>query len=97
MPTSDNTIDVTHISRQDFFASSWSENEADKKVLLVINVIIKIFVWDCEQNFTVPNLRDLKLNCKRELKMYMKISTNLERIYGRSTFGTINNFLQELG
>jgi hypothetical protein len=45
-----NTINIEHISRQEFFVLPNTGNQTDDKVLIIINCIVKKYIWDCKQN-----------------------------------------------
>jgi hypothetical protein len=81
-----NTVGVEHVSRQDFFIVPNAENSNDVKLLLVINVLIKKYIWDCKLRFTVPVLEDMKAVIISELKRMLRLDNKLLKKFEKCTF-----------
>jgi hypothetical protein len=74
------------ISRQDFFGVPKRENINDNKFLLVYNILVKKYFWDCKLRLTIPNTNDLRNFLTRNLNLYVKVSNKFMNIIVRSSF-----------
>ncbi len=81
-----NTVGVEHVSRQDFFIVPNTENSNDVKLLLVVYVLIKKYIWDCKLRFTVPVLEDMKAVIISELKRMLRLDSKLLKKFEKCTF-----------
>jgi hypothetical protein len=81
-----NTVGIEHVSRQDFFVVPNVDNSNDAKLLQVINVLIKKYIWDCKLRFTVPEIVDLKAVIISELKRMLRLDNKLLKKFERCTF-----------
>jgi hypothetical protein len=79
-------VEDSIISRQDFFGVPKRENKADTKLLLVVNVLIKKYIWDCKQRFTIPSTELLKKYMTRNLGVFCSLNNNFRTTITKSTF-----------
>ncbi len=81
-----NEVEGNFISRQDFFGVPKRENINDNKFLLVYNILVKKYFWDCKLRLTRPNTNDLRSFLIRNINLYGKVSNKFMNIIVRSSF-----------
>ena len=72
------------LSRSEFFVGFNCENDSKKKSLLVVNILVKKYIWDCKQRFYLPTLIGLKNQILSELQLISCISRLWHGILCRS-------------
>jgi hypothetical protein len=68
----------TEVTRQDFFTVAIRENINEGKILTLVCLLIKKFVWDCKLSETLPDNEHLKNYIIFELKTICKIKKELK-------------------
>jgi hypothetical protein len=81
------------VSRQDFFGVPKIENFHDRYVSLLINIILKKWIWDGKQRGVLPNLERAKKAIIDNLKVISKINRKTNR---HIELGTFKNNIHEL-
>jgi hypothetical protein len=74
------------ISRQDFFGVPKRENKEDTKLLLVLNILIKKYLWECKQRFTLPSTELLKKYIIRNLNVFSCLNNKFRNTIAKSSF-----------
>jgi hypothetical protein len=88
-----NTLDIEHISRQEFFVTPNTGNLVDDKVLIIINCIVKKYIWDCKQKHCTPNFLDLKTVVTGHIQTYQRLDKKFAGNLMRASFYA--NIIQE--
>ncbi len=81
------------MSRQDFFGVPKIENVHDRQVSLLINTILKKWIWDGKLRGVVPSLARAKKAIVDNLLVISKISRKTKR---HIELGTFKNNIHEL-
>jgi hypothetical protein len=89
------TIEQDHMSRQDFFVVPNTENNNNKKFLVIFNCLVKKYIWDCKLRYVIPNVNALKAYLVRELKVNFRLNRQYESTFEKSEF--FANIMHELG
>ena len=83
-----------YVSRLEFFVGFTSENIHRQRVLHIINLLIKKYIWDCKQRFTVPGIVNLKLYILCELQRLSTLSRTWRDALVKSALFNNNNRIQ---
>ena len=67
------------IGRREFFTLAATENLTRDYIFNISNLLVKKFIWDSKQRFTIPKLNDLKLFLKSEVRTFSNISKNFQK------------------
>jgi hypothetical protein len=81
------------VSRQDFFGVPKIENVHDKQILLLVNIILKKWIWDGKLRGVLPSLVGAKKTIIDNLMVISRISRKIKR---HIALGTIKNNIREL-
>jgi len=55
-----NTDAQRFVSKSEFFVGFNHENFIVNKILHMVNLLVKKYIWDCKQRFTIPTIENLK-------------------------------------
>jgi hypothetical protein len=88
-----NTLDVEHVSRQEFFVTPNTGNLVDDKVLIIVNCIVKKYIWDCKQKHCIPNFPDLRTVVIGHIQTYQRLDKKFAGNLMRASFYA--NIIQE--
>jgi len=83
-----------YVSRLEFFVGFTSENIHRQRVLHIVNLLIKKYIWDCKQRFTVPGIVNLKLYILGELQRLSTLSRIWRDALVKSDLLNNNNRIQ---
>jgi hypothetical protein len=73
-----------NISRQEFFVNFNRHDHKKNEALFLISMLIKKFMWDCKQRFTIPNLEHAKVFIKEEIKIMCYCSKKAKKIFSNA-------------
>ena len=77
-----------YISRKEFFVGFNFDCENKNKVLHLINLLVKKFIWECKLRFTLPALVDLKNTVASEMHRIFHTNSRMRKNITRSNFFT---------
>jgi hypothetical protein len=80
-----------NISRQEYFVCFNKPDHRKNYALLIISVLVKKYLWDCKQRFTIPDLDLAKIYLREELKIICFCSSKANTVLQNS------GLLQQLG
>jgi hypothetical protein len=69
-----------NITRQEFFVSFNRPDHRKNETLLIFSTLIKKYIWDCKQRFSLPNFENAKTYLREELKIINFSSSKAKRI-----------------
>ena len=72
------------LSRREFFVGFISDNVNKEKTLLVVNILVKKYIWDCKLRFHLPSLIGLKRQIVSELQQISEMSRTWNIVLERS-------------
>jgi hypothetical protein len=87
------THDVEHVSRQEFFVTPNTGNLVDDKVLIIVNCIVKKYIWDCKQKHCTPNFPDIRTVAIGHIQTYQRLDKKFAGNLMRASFYA--NIIQE--
>ena len=73
-----------HISSRNYFQGFNMNCTNKNSVMDLITVIVKKYIWDCKQRFTVPNLDSLKIVFLSEYSHLMRDSQKVRNFTHKS-------------
>jgi hypothetical protein len=78
-------------TRSEFFCNFELECSKQEKTLLIVNLIVKKYIWDCKLRFTVPNTNALKNIFINEINLIIRQSPTMKKTMEQSAvFANIN-------
>jgi len=69
-----------NITRQEFFVSFSRPDHRKNYALFLISALLKKYIWDCKQRFSLPNLQYAKIYLREELKIISHCSSKARQI-----------------
>ena len=73
-----------NVSRQEFFVHFNRPDHRKNEALFIISALIKKYIWDCKQRFTIPNLVNAKTYLREEIKIIRHCSLDANTIFQNS-------------
>ena len=73
------------VTRFEFFAGFKTDNERENKLLDIITLITKKFIWDCKLRYKIPNFDSLLVTIKEEMAGIGKRSRMVEALINCSS------------
>jgi hypothetical protein len=70
-----------NISRQEFFVNFNRPNHKKNEALFLISMLVKKFMWDSKQRFSLPNIENAKIFIKEEVKIMCYCSKKARKIF----------------
>jgi hypothetical protein len=77
-----------NISRQEFFVTFNRTDHRKNEPLFIFAVLVKKYIWDCKQRFSLPNLENAKVLLLEELKVIKSINLTAKNILLNSGIAT---------
>jgi exonuclease III len=74
------------VTRQEFFSVPVRENQFTNMALVLINLLVKKFFWDCKMRFSLPCIETLKVYVTNELRLMAHISKKIDNLILGSDF-----------
>jgi hypothetical protein len=74
----------TNISRQEFFVHFNRPDHRKNEALFLISALVKKYIWDCKQRYTLPNLNHAKIFLREEIKIIRFCSSDANVIFQNS-------------
>jgi hypothetical protein len=68
-----------NITRQEFFVSFNRPDHRKNETLFIFCALIKKYIWDCKQRFSLPNLQNAKVYLRKEIKIINFCSRKAKR------------------
>jgi len=75
------------IRRLDIFYKFEDPSVDNTKVMFLIALLFKKYIWDCKLRKSLPNFDELRIYIKAEVKCIHKISTKFRKIFDDSDYG----------
>jgi hypothetical protein len=69
-----------NVTRQEFFVSFNRPDHRKNETLFLISALLKKYMWDCKQRFSLPNLQNAKIYLREELKIISHCSSKARQI-----------------
>jgi hypothetical protein len=79
-----NSQEVRHVSRSEFFVAFNFENPNINSVFSIVNCIVKKYLWECKNRFSLPSIEHLKLYFKNETQNIFSISNKVRQMVLKS-------------
>jgi hypothetical protein len=76
-------------SKREFFNRFNTINVAKNKVLNIVNILVKKYIWDCKIRFCIPNSNELRQNFCTDFNIIINQSRNVKKLARAS--GIFNN------
>jgi hypothetical protein len=73
-----------NISRQEFFVHFNRADNRKNEALFYISALLKKYMWDCKQRFTIPNTQNVKVYLRDEIKTICFCSAKANTIFQNS-------------
>jgi hypothetical protein len=73
-----------NISRQEFFVHFNRPDHRKNEALFLISALVKKYIWDCKQRYTLPNLNHAKIFLREEIKIIRFCSSDANVIFQNS-------------
>jgi exonuclease III len=58
-----------NVTRQEFFVSFNRPDHRKNEVLFLLSALVKKYMWDCKQRFSLPNIQNAKIFLREEMKI----------------------------
>jgi hypothetical protein len=71
--------ELANITRQEFFVSFNRPDHRKNETLFIFCALIKKYIWDCKQRFSLPNLQNAKVYLREEIKIINFCSSKAKR------------------
>ena len=81
------------VRRSEFFGGFEFENESLNKVLDLLNLLVKKYIWDCKLRFQIPQTVVLKDFVINELRTITSLSGKTRDLLTRSSIFNRNDYL----
>jgi len=73
-----------NISRQEFFVHFNRADNRKNEALFYISALLKKYMWDCKQRFTLPNIQNVKTYLRDEIKIICFCSAKANTVFQNS-------------
>jgi hypothetical protein len=70
-----------NITRQEFFVSFNRPDHRKNEALFLLSALVKKYMWDCKQRFSLPNLQNAKNFLREELKIISYCSGKARQMF----------------
>jgi hypothetical protein len=78
-----------NVSRQEFFVGFNRANHKINEALFLLSMLIKKFIWDCKQRFTLLNVEFAKTFIKEEVKIMCHCSNKAKKIFANAELNAL--------
>jgi hypothetical protein len=81
--------EAANVSRQEFFVTFNRADHRKNDALFLISMLVKKYLWDCKQRFSLPILENAKVFIREEVKIMQFCSKKAQKVFLNANFACL--------